>query len=130
MALCPCHPGSVFLEGGGVAASARLQRDRVLEAINIGLSRLTQSSGRIHHSHPGSQYASTDFQQAFREHEIVCSMSGRGNGDDNAVAKRFFAALKRECVKKKTYRTRTEAKADLFFTTLSFSTTATGDIQL
>lgn len=42
------------------------------------------------------------------------SMSRRGNCYDNAVAESFFSSLKKERVRRRIYRTREEAKADLF----------------
>lgn len=41
-------------------------------------------------------------------------MSRRGNCCDNAVAESFFGSLKKERTRKRIYRTRDEAKADLF----------------
>jgi len=41
-------------------------------------------------------------------------MSSTGNCYDNAVVESFFAVLKRERVNRVRYRTRDEARADLF----------------
>ena len=41
-------------------------------------------------------------------------MSGRGNCYDNAVVESFFGLLKRERVNRVRYRTRAEARADVF----------------
>ena len=41
-------------------------------------------------------------------------MSPRGNCHDNAVAESFFNRLKRERIRRKTYRTRNEARQDVF----------------
>ena len=48
------------------------------------------------------------------EHGIECSMSARGSCYDNAPLESFFSLLKRERVRRRTYRTREEAKADIF----------------
>jgi putative transposase len=40
-------------------------------------------------------------------------MSRRGNCWDNAVAESFFSSLKKECIKKKIYRTRELAKNEI-----------------
>jgi putative transposase len=42
-------------------------------------------------------------------------MSGAGNCYDNAAAESFFATLKRERVHRRHYRTRAEARADVFY---------------
>lgn len=41
-------------------------------------------------------------------------MSRRGNCHDNAVAESFFNPLKRERIRRRTYRTREEARTDVF----------------
>lgn len=68
----------------------------------------------IHHSDRGSQYTSDDFRDELEAHGIECSMSGRGNCYDNAVVESFFGLLKRERVNRVRYRTREEARADIF----------------
>ena len=45
---------------------------------------------------------------------VVCSMSRSGNVWDNAAMESFFSSLKTERTARKTYRTRDEAKADVF----------------
>lgn len=41
-------------------------------------------------------------------------MSRRGNCHDNAVAESFFNLLKRERIRRKTYKTREDARRDVF----------------
>ena len=48
------------------------------------------------------------------DHRIVCSMSRAGNVWDNAAMESFFSSLKTERTARKLYRTRDEAKADVF----------------
>jgi putative transposase len=45
---------------------------------------------------------------------IVCSMSWPGNCWENAAMENFFSSLKTERTARKIYRTRDEAKADVF----------------
>ncbi len=45
---------------------------------------------------------------------MICSMSRKGNGRDNAPAESFFNGLKHERVHGTRYRTRADAEADLF----------------
>ena len=61
-----------------------------------------------------TQYTSDDFRDELLKHGIDCSMSARGNCYDNAVVESFFGLLKRERVNRVRYRTRAEARADLF----------------
>ena len=61
-----------------------------------------------------AQYTSEQFQKLMADHGIICSMSRSGNVWDNAAMKSFFSSLKTERTARKTYRTRDEAKADVF----------------
>jgi putative transposase len=45
---------------------------------------------------------------------VTCSMSRAGNVWDNAAMESFFSSLKTERISGRTYRTRNEAKADVF----------------
>ena len=49
-----------------------------------------------------------------RAHNLEHSMSRRGNCHDNAVAESFFNLLKRERIRRRTYRTRHDARQDVF----------------
>lgn len=49
-----------------------------------------------------------------KQHNLEHSTSRRGNCHDNAVAESFFNLLKRERIRRKTYRTRDEARQDVF----------------
>ena len=61
-----------------------------------------------------AQYTSERFQKLMADHGVVCSMSRSGNVWDNAAMESFFSSLKTERTARKTYRTRDEAKADVF----------------
>ena len=45
---------------------------------------------------------------------VTCSMSRLGNVWDNAAMESFFSSLKTERIARKTYRTRNQAKAEVF----------------
>jgi len=98
----------------GWSMSERITRDLVIRALLMAISRRKPSEGLIHHSDRGSQYASQDFQSLLKGHGIECSMSGTGNCYDNAAMEGWFGLLKRERVYRRRYRTRTEARQDLF----------------
>ena len=66
------------------------------------------------HDDQGSQHASRVFQRCLESHGIAQSMSRPGNPWDNALAESFFKTLKRELVNGKGYKTREEAKQDVF----------------
>jgi len=66
------------------------------------------------HSDKGSQFTSMDWASFLKHHNLVHSMSRRGNCHDNAVAESFFNLLKREQIRRKLYRSRDEAHQDVF----------------
>jgi transposase InsO family protein len=68
----------------------------------------------LHHLDRGNQYSSEQFQRLMADHRVVCSMSRSGDVWDNAAIESFFSSLKAERTARKTYRTRNEARADLF----------------
>ena len=54
------------------------------------------------------------WRRFLRDHNLEASMSRRGNCHDNAVAESFFSLLKTERIKRRIYKTRDEARADIF----------------
>jgi putative transposase len=61
-----------------------------------------------------TEYTSDQFQRLMADSGIVCSMSRSGNVWDNAAMESFFSSLKTERTARKIYRTRNEARADVF----------------
>ena len=60
------------------------------------------------------QYTSEDFQRLLADQSITCSMSRRGECWDNAAMVSFFSTLMIERVFCSKYKTRDEARADIF----------------
>jgi transposase InsO family protein len=52
--------------------------------------------GLVHHSDRGLQYASAEYVQVLREHQMIPSMSRPANPYDNASCESFMKTLKRE----------------------------------
>ncbi len=98
----------------GWSMSRRINRHLVLDALNMALGQRRPNEDLIHHSDRGVQYLSDDFQALLKKHGITCSMSDKGSCYDNAVVESFFASLKRERTKRRNYRTRDDARADVF----------------
>jgi len=98
----------------GWSMSAAMTAQLVTDALVMAIWRRGKPDALLHHSDRGSQYTSEDFQSLLKEHGIRCSMSGHGNCYDNACVESFFATLKKERVYRRHYRTRTEARADVF----------------
>jgi putative transposase len=66
------------------------------------------------HSDQGSQFTNYEWQEFLKQHNLTQSMSRRGNCWDNAVAESFFNLLKRERIRRRKYKTREEARQDVF----------------
>ena len=61
-----------------------------------------------------TQYTSEDFQRLLADQGITCGMSRRAECWDNAAIESFFSTLKIERVFRSKYKTRDEARADIF----------------
>ena len=98
----------------GWAMGPRIDRHLVCQALLMALWNRKFPKGVILHSDRGSQYCSKDYQQLLATHQLVCSMSRKGNCWDNAVAESFFKTLKSELIRQETYETRGRAKQEIF----------------
>lgn len=98
----------------GWSMQPRMTTDLVLQALTMALWRRKPKAPVLLHSDQGSQYSSHEWQAFLKANDLIGSMSRRGNCHDNACAESFFQLLKRERIKRKTYATRDEAKADVF----------------
>ncbi len=98
----------------GWSMSAAMTAQLVTDALVIAIWRRGKPDALMHHSDRGSQYTSEQFQRLMADHGVVCSMSRSGNVWDNAAMESFFSSLKTERTARKLYRTRNEAKADVF----------------
>lgn len=98
----------------GWSMAATLEARLVLDALGMALRQRRASSGLVHHSDRGSQYASQDYQELLHEHGITCSMSRRANCWDNAPTESFFGKLKTEWVHGQDYATRHQAHLHVF----------------
>jgi putative transposase len=92
----------------------RIDRELVLNALLMAVWRRQPKMEVIVHSDQGSQFSSYDWQDFLKTHNLVGSMSRRGNCYDNAVAESFFQLLKRERIKRRIYNDREEARRDVF----------------
>jgi putative transposase len=91
-----------------------LHRELVIQALLMAVWNRRPDSVVLIHSDQGSQFGSDDWIRFCKEHGLKRSMSRRGNCYDNAAMESFFGSLKKERVRRKCYRTRVEARSDLF----------------
>jgi putative transposase len=98
----------------GWSMSATMTAQLVTDALIMAIWRRGKPDALLHHSDQGSQYTSEQFQRLMADNGVTCSMSRSGNVWDNAAMESFFSSLKTERIGKKIYRTRAQAKADVF----------------
>jgi putative transposase len=98
----------------GWSMSPRQDRQLVTQAVVMAVWQRPGRTPVILHSDRGCQFTSEEYQQFLAAHHITCSMSAVGSCADNAAAESFFGLLKRERVNRRQYRTRAEARADIF----------------
>ena len=98
----------------GWSMHSRMDRELALNALLMAVWRRQPKQEVIVHSDQGSQFSSRDWQSFLKTHNLVASMSRRGNWHDNAVAESFFQLLKRERIRRRIYADREEARRDVF----------------
>ena len=98
----------------GWSMGSRIDTGLVLDALLMALWRRQPKQTVTVHSDQGCQFTGHEWQAFLRDHNLVSSMSRRGNCHDNAVAESFFQLLKRERIRRQVYATRNDARADVF----------------
>ncbi len=98
----------------GWCMQSRQTTDVVLQALLMAVWRRKPKRKVLVHSDQGSQFTSMDWASFLKAHNLEHSMSRRGNCHDNAVAESFFNLLKRERIRRRTYKTREDARLDVF----------------
>ena len=88
--------------------------DLVIDALLMAIWRRKPEGRVLIHSDQGIQYTCGDWKKFAKDNNVEISMSRRGNCHDNAVAESFFSLLKTERIKRKIYKTRDEARAEIF----------------
>lgn len=98
----------------GWSTSDRINDKLVIQALKKAVETRKPKAGLYFHSDQGKQYASEEIQSFLQNHEIVCSMSNKGDCWDNAVIESFFDSIKSEWVFHESYKTRQQAYQSLF----------------
>jgi putative transposase len=86
----------------------------VIDALEMAVMGRRPVGPIIHHSDQGSQYQSQMFRAKLKEYGITLSMSRRGNCWDNAPVESFFKTVKAELQNDARFKSREEARAQLF----------------
>ena len=87
-----------------------MEGELTLTALRMALRSRQISTGLVHHSDRGVQYAATAYVDLLTQHGIQISMSRKGNPYDNAQAESFMKTLKYEEVYRSEYRDEREVR--------------------
>ncbi|MDE8604378.1 IS3 family transposase [Marinomonas sp. RSW2] len=98
----------------GWSMRSRATAESVIDALLMAIWRRRPTKRVLVHSDQGAQYTSKDWQTFLKDNNLEASMSRRGNCHDNAVAESFFSLLKKERVRNRTYKTRSDARSEIF----------------
>jgi len=97
----------------GWALGRTLEAGLALSALAMALRQRQPAPGLVHHSDRGVQYASRDYTDLLKQHQIQISMSRKGNPYDNAACESFMKTLKYEEVYRTEYRDLADAYAQI-----------------
>ena len=90
-----------------------LARELVLDALVMAVWRRRPKTCVMVHSDQGSQYGSDDWLRFLKANNLESGMSRRGNCWNSAIAESFFSSQEKERIKRRIYKTRDLAKADV-----------------
>src|SRR3954453_15877785 len=114
LALSVCGDRSVLRHGGGLVHEPLPGSATRATGRAMALWQRVAKTTVILHSDRGCQFTSDEYQHFLKGHNLICSMSAVGSCADNAAAESFFGVLKRERIYRRQYRTRAEARTDIF----------------
>lgn len=97
----------------GYALSERNDTGLVLGALRRALRTRQPTEPMLHHTDRGSPYASGAYREELDRHDLIASMSRRGDCHDNAVAESFFSTLEMELIAESDWTTRSQAMASV-----------------
>jgi putative transposase len=98
----------------GWSMQAAMTAQLVTDALMMAIWRRGKPNALLRHPDQGSQYTGEPFQTLMADNGVGCSMSRSGGVWDNAAMESFFSSLKTERTAGKVYRTRNQARADVF----------------
>jgi putative transposase len=98
----------------GWAMAEHMRAELVVEALEMAIWHRRPDAGLVHHSDRGGQYVSLIFGQTARAAGIAVSMGAKGCALDNAVCESFFATLKKELTRRRSWPSRRELQTAVF----------------
>jgi transposase InsO family protein len=91
-----------------------MEAELVVDALEMAVARRRPGPGLVHHSDQGSQYVALVFGQRLRTLVIAQSMGSKGDCFDNAVLESYHATLEKDLLRRRSFRTKQEARTAIF----------------
>lgn len=98
----------------GWSMRADMQAELVVDALEMAVARRRPAPGLVHHSDQGSQYVALVFGQRCRASGIAQSMGSKGDCYDNAAIESYHATIEKDLLRRRSFRTRQEARTAVF----------------
>ena len=98
----------------GWSMGNKQDRHLVKDALMMAINARQPKPGLLHHSDRGTQYTSSEYQSLLEMHDMIQSLSRKGNCHDNAVAESFFSHLKNELIYHRVFLDREQARSEIF----------------
>jgi putative transposase len=98
----------------GWAMHESLDAQLAVKALQMAIAQRRPKPKLIVHSDRGTQFASAAYRQILADHQLIASMSRKGNCYDNAFIESFWSSLKYETVYHHRFATRAEARSAIF----------------
>jgi putative transposase len=98
----------------GWSMRADMRSELVVDALEMAVARRRPAPGLVHHSDQGGQYVALLFGQRCRAAGIAQSMGSKGDCFDNAAIESYHATLEKDLLRRRSFRTKQEARTALF----------------
>jgi transposase InsO family protein len=98
----------------GWSMSEENNKQLTLDALDMAIVARKPLGDVVHHTDRGSLYASDEYMAKLGSNKMIQSMSKKGDCYDNAVVESFFGTLKNELVLGKVFKSREDARSEIF----------------
>lgn len=99
----------------GYKCDEHLKSSLVTDAFKMAITKRKPYNQTLLHSDRGVQYTSNEARNLFKRHDVISSMSRKGNCYDNAAMESFFSTLKTEALPEDgVFTDKDIAKSELF----------------
>lgn len=98
----------------GWELQSSMTENLVIRSLTKAIKNRNPKAELIVHTDQGSQFRSARYKHLLSENNFIQSMSYKGNCYDNAAVEAFFASLKKELVYRMDFKTKEEARSQIY----------------